>query len=229
MVGSLCVIPARGGSKRIPSKNIYDYFGKPMIAWAIDAALAANIFDDVIVSTDDEQIAQISKSYGAKVPFLRNNYADDLSPVSQATIDCLNIYENITNRKYGMTVQLMPNCPNRRAKDILYVVTKHIENQHNFTISSTNYSFLNPWWARRKVDASWIPLFPSEIEKRSQDLPELQCPNGAIWVANSNNLKASGTFYGPDYQLVEIPLSSGVDIDDYGDLTLAKQLRKNGT
>lgn len=74
---SLAVISARGGSKRIPYKNIIDFFGKPLIAWSIEAALESQAFDKVIVSTDDVKIADIAKQYGADVPFIRENYVDD--------------------------------------------------------------------------------------------------------------------------------------------------------
>ena len=76
----LAVIPARGGSKRIPKKNIIDFHGKPMIAWSITTAINSNLFDKVIVSTDDNNIAQISRDYGAEIPFIRpDNISDDFA------------------------------------------------------------------------------------------------------------------------------------------------------
>ena len=76
----IAVIPARGGSKRIPQKNIKEFFGKPMIAWSIDAAISSNLFDKVIVSTDDQDIAKIAKNLGAEIPFIRpDNIADDFA------------------------------------------------------------------------------------------------------------------------------------------------------
>lgn len=78
---NLCVIPARGGSKRIPRKNIKEFCGKPMIAWSIEAALASDCFDRVIVSTDDNEIADIAKQWGAEVPFVRpSELSDDHTP-----------------------------------------------------------------------------------------------------------------------------------------------------
>src|SRR5690606_22090036 len=86
----IAIIPARGGSKRLPKKNILDFKGKPMIAWTIEAAISSELFDKVIVSTDTEEIKEISIQYGAEVPFLRQNTGDDFSPVSLATIEALN-------------------------------------------------------------------------------------------------------------------------------------------
>ena len=85
----IAVIPARGGSKRIPRKNIIGFFGKPLIAWTIDAARESGLFDRVLVSTDDAEIAAIARDWGAEVPFLRDRHADDVAPVARATLRAL--------------------------------------------------------------------------------------------------------------------------------------------
>jgi pseudaminic acid cytidylyltransferase len=90
---NLCVIPARGGSKRIPRKNIKEFCGKPMIAYAIEAAKSSNLFDSIVVSTDDSEIASISGSYGAEVPFMRpeelaNDYAGTVEVIAHAICEC---------------------------------------------------------------------------------------------------------------------------------------------
>ena len=82
----LAIIPARGGSKRIPRKNIINFQGKPMIAWTIESAIKSACFDEILVSTDDDEIAEISKNYGASVPFLRELNKDDHSNVSDVVI-----------------------------------------------------------------------------------------------------------------------------------------------
>jgi len=82
----VAIIPARGGSKRIEKKNIINFCGKPMIAWTIEAAKKSEMFERVVVSTDDQEIAEVARQCGASVPFLRKQYADDISPVSLATI-----------------------------------------------------------------------------------------------------------------------------------------------
>src|SRR5690606_41412393 len=74
---NLCIIPARGGSKRIPRKNIKDFLGKPIIAYSIEAALSSGLFSEVMVSTDDDEIAEVAKKYGAKVPFYRSQKTSD--------------------------------------------------------------------------------------------------------------------------------------------------------
>src|SRR5699024_4916583 len=94
MIKNLCIIPARGGSKRIPRKNIKNFMGKPIIAYSIEAALQSGLFDEVMVSTDDEEIAEISKKYGAKVPFLRSNKnADDNATTLDVLLEVIENYK----------------------------------------------------------------------------------------------------------------------------------------
>ena len=85
----IAIILARGGSKRLPRKNIHDFHGKPLLAWSVEAALQSGQFDRVLVSTDDPEIADIARSFGAAVPFLRDSAADDMTPSSEATLAAL--------------------------------------------------------------------------------------------------------------------------------------------
>ena len=126
---NIAIILARGGSKRLPKKNILDFGGKPLIAWTIDAALKSKIFNKVLVSTDDEEIANISLKYGAKVPFLRENNADDFTTSSIATHTALNQAEKYWNIKFDVVTQLMANCPLRTADDIQESVGYFHENK----------------------------------------------------------------------------------------------------
>jgi N-acylneuraminate cytidylyltransferase len=93
-MGNLCIIPARGGSKRIPRKNIKNFLGKPIIAYSIEAALKSNLFDEVMVSTDDEEIAKVAIQYGAKVPFIRSKKnADDFATTIDVLSEVLHQYK----------------------------------------------------------------------------------------------------------------------------------------
>lgn len=227
---NICIIPARGGSKRIPYKNIMNFFDKPMIAWTIEAAIESKLFDKVIVSTDCEKIAAIAVQYGAEVPFLRVDKSDDISPVSEATISTLNQIEKELGLKYDNVVQLMANCPLRNSEDITKSFNNFINNCLNFQISSFKYGWMNPWWAFKIEDKKAVAMFPEALKTRSQDLPQLFCPTGAIWMAKADELKKSNTFYGANYELCEIDWISAVDIDDESDLQMAKaafMLRKD--
>lgn len=220
----LAIIPARSGSKRLKNKNIIDLYGKPMIAWTIEAALGSGLFQDVLVSTDGQEIAAIAKKYGASVPFLRDkNDADDQTPVWTATINALRKMIEHNNVKYDIVAQLMPNCPCRTAEDIKRAFLSFTSARTDFQISVFKYGWMNPWWAM-KVDkeSRTVPLFPEALKRRSQDLDPLYCPTGAIWIAKTEALRAAGTFYGPGYRVHELPWESAVDIDEEDDLRMAE-------
>lgn len=221
----IAIIPARGGSKRLPGKNVMDFYGKPMIAWTIEAALESDLFDLVLVSTDSEEIAVISKAYGATVPFLRNEHADDFSTVSDATITALKQLQDFNGKSYETVVQLMANCPLRSRKSIREQVEAFEAQKSKFSLlSGFKYGMFNPWWAHeRKEDGSFQKVLTAKSENtRSQDLPELICPSGATWISNCNRLFEYGTFYSDDYRFYQISWIEAVDIDDEEDLSLAK-------
>ena len=191
----IAIILARGGSKRIPKKNIIDFMGRPMITWTIEAAIKSKIFDKIIVSTDSEEIAKVGRDYGLEVPFLRQDKNDDISPVSEATITSVKQAEVHYNEKYDIVVQLMANAPMRNENDIKKHFNKFINQKRDFQLSSFKFGWMNPWWAA-KVDKYDIPnwMYPEGITKRSQDLDDLYCPTGAIWIANIRKLKLSNSF-----------------------------------
>lgn len=110
-MANLAIIPARGGSKRIPRKNIKAFLGKPIIAYSIEAALQSNLFDEVMVSTDDEEIAQITKEYGATVPFLRSkNNADDFAVLADVVQEVISKYKE-KNKKFDNICCILPTAP----------------------------------------------------------------------------------------------------------------------
>jgi CMP-N-acetylneuraminic acid synthetase len=219
----IAIIPARGGSKRLPRKNILDFHGMPMIAWTIQAALKADIFDRVIVSTEDTEIAEISRKFGAEVPFLRETNYDDLTPVSSAVIASLNQAAGHFGEQYETVIQLMPNCPLRGTAEILAAQTAFDVGRLDFQISCYRLGWTNPWWAM-KLDSDGVgeALFSDAMKMRSQDLPPLFNPTGAIWIARAEALKAAGTYYGPGHKFQPMPWTSAIDIDNEDDLAFAK-------
>ena len=222
---NVAIIPCRGGSKRVPGKNIRPLNGKPLIAYAIESAIKSAIFDTVIVSTDSEEIAEIALAHGAEIPFIRGkDLADDFSPVSAATIDALKrtdpdgtLYQNVA--------QLMANCPLRNTDDILVSYKQFIESSADSQISVTEYGWLNPWWAMTSDEHNILsPVFKERMGVRSQDLPRLVCPTGAIWWAKASALLAHGTFYAPKYSGWSMPWERAVDIDTEEDWKMAEVL-----
>ncbi|OXL20545.1 acylneuraminate cytidylyltransferase family protein [Psychrobacter sp. DAB_AL32B] len=221
----IAIIPARGGSKRIPKKNITDFNGQPMIAWTIKAARESKLFDRILVSTDDSAIAEVSIRAGAEVPFLREDFADDYSTVSEATTFALQQAMEYWNEEYSVVVQLMANCPLRTSVDIQLLVAIFEAKKRTAQISCFEYGWMNPWWAATINDEGRpTQVFSETLTQRSQDLPKLYCPTGAIWISTVKALLAHQTFYSPDYTFEPISLKSAMDIDDYEDLEIANVL-----
>ena len=222
---ALAVIPARGGSKRVPGKNIRELLGKPLIAYTIEAALRSGLFDRVVVSTDSEQIAAIAVQRGAEVPFLRDaKLSDDYSPVSLVTVDALNRLDPQGGR-YRHVAQLMANCPLRTSADVRDSFKQFVDSGANSQISITRFGWQNPWWAMQRTESLQLtPLFGERVTRRSQDLPALFCPTGAIWWATAETLRKERTFHVPNRTGWEIPWRRAVDIDTEDDWAMADLL-----
>ena len=218
----IAIIPARGGSKRLPGKNVLPFNGLPMIAHSIKVAQESGLFKRIIVSTDSQEIADTAKEFGAEVPFFRESLADDMTPVSEATLLALQQAEKYFNESYDHVVQLMANCPLKTARNIQDIFASHLENKNSFTLSVFKFGWMNPWWALKvNQDGSGEKLFQNTFV-RSQDLPDLYCPTGAIWCAQCQALKRDKSFYGIGHKFFEIPWQNAVDIDDKDDFDFAE-------
>ena len=223
---TIAIIPARGGSKRVPGKNIRPLAGKPLIAYTIEAALESRLFHRIVVSTDAEDIAAIALTHGAEVPFLRSaEISDDVTPISAATADALERLDP-DGTQYQFVAQLMANCPLRTAGDLVSSYKQFSETAKDAQISVVRYGWQNPWWAMRRdvTNFSLEPLFPHEMNARSQDLPELFCPTGAIWWGKTRVIREQRTFHIPGRAGWEIEWQHGVDIDTPEDLMFAEML-----
>lgn len=221
----LAVIPARGGSKRVPKKNIRSLRGRPLLAYTIEAAVTSKLFEQVVVSTDSPDIAEIAQRCGAWVPFIREaSLADDMTPVSEVTADVLEKLDS-SGRQYRDICQLMPNCPLRIASDIADSYRQFIETGSQSQISVVRYGWQNPWWAMQQ-DSNHVldPIFKDSMTARSQDLPELYCPTGAIWWMKADLLRQERNFHIPGRTGWEIPWQRGLDIDTQDDWDLAEAL-----
>ena len=222
---ALAVIPARGGSKRLPGKNVRVMCGLPAIAYTIAAARDSGLFSLVMVSTDSESIAEVAVRYGAQVPFLRAAaLADDETHVSSVTLDALTRMDQ-TSQRFAFVAQLMPNCPLRDAADVRDSYQQFVDTQSNAQLSVARFGWQTPWWAmRRGDDFRLTPLFPQEAVTRGQDLPPLVCPTGAIWWARAETLRDTGTFHIPGRTGWEIDPAHAIDIDTEDDWSLAEAL-----
>ena len=224
----ICIIPARKNSKRIKNKYIISFDGKPMIYWTIKAALNSEIFSKVIVSTDCEEIREISCQTGAEVPFLRNELADDFTPISLVTLSALSQAEEYWNEKFDIVVQMMPNCPNRDKNTVLNAFNYFIKNKCEFLLSSSKFYNTLPWWSFTVNEENEPKYnFPDQLTKRSQDLEEIYCITGALWIAKAESLKKEKTFYGKKHKTYQLDWISAIDIDTKDDLDIAMIARKH--
>lgn len=221
----IAIIPARGGSKRIPHKNVRAFEGKPIIGYTIAAARESGLFERVVVSTDSEEIAEIALGYGAEVPFLRDaKLSDDVTPVSEVTSDALWQLDP-TGIQFEVVAQLMPNCPLRTSSDVVDSYRQFEESAAESQISVVRYGWQNPWWAMRKNEQQELePLFKEQMSARSQDLPDLFCPTGAIWWARAKTVLQTKTFHLEGRTGWEIPWQRGIDIDTLDDWKMGEVL-----
>lgn len=165
----LAIITARGGSKRIPRKNIKDFCGKPILAYSIEAAVQSGLFEEVMVSTDDEEIAQIAKQYGAKVPFYRSaETANDYATTNDVLLEVLSEYEK-RGQHFDMAVCIYPTAPFVTAQKLRQAVEKLAESDADTLIPVVTFSY-PPQRAMIVEEGRLVFEYPRYLDSRSQDL-----------------------------------------------------------
>lgn len=220
----LAVIPARGGSTRIPGKNKRLLNGKPLVAWTIEAALTAPSIDVVLVSSDDPEIIVLAREYGAQCLGPRERYSDGFSAASEVTLYEAERFTELTGEEPQVLVQLLPTCPFRSAASIDSFVETHLETGHTL-ISASQAVGANLWWSATVDDSGRPNLLHSDaFGLRSQDLPPLLTPSGAVWVGSYRAVREANSFYTSDYRLKEIAWREAFDIDTPEEFGLAESL-----
>ena len=218
----VCIIPARGGSKRIPRKNVMDFNGKPLIAWSIQSALESNIFARVIVSTDDEEIAAISRTSGAETPFLRDrNLADDFTSTADVLLDAL---DHIENAHYACC--LYPTAPMVLPKDLEEAFKLAQREEADTVVSVTDFDFHPLRAFERKQDGTVQFRWPENALTRSQDLPEMFHDAGAFYFFNVSAFRIQKKLIMDKTHAYYIDRSRSVDIDNAEDFKLAQILHQ---
>lgn len=223
----LCVIPARGGSKRIPRKNIREFCGKPMIAWSIEAAKESGCFDQVIVSTYDEEIANVARQWGAEVPFMRPaELADDFAGTTPVVAHAVRWYQD---HGQGLTAVccLYATAPFVEIDDIKQGFK--LLNQAGpdlFVFTATAYA--SPIQRALRIDAKsgescmWQP---EQFNKRSQDLEPAYHDAGQFYWGRPKAWLQSGNLFGGSKPLL-LPRCRVQDIDTEDDWTQAELMRQ---
>lgn len=225
----LAIVPARGGSKRLPGKNLRPLGGKPLVAWSIDAARAVPAIADVLVSTDDEAIADIARRHGALVPWLR---PAELSTDEAATADvCLHALDWYESQKGGVdgVLVLQPTSPFRGRDTIVAGLDLYRARDFRRVVSFSPAAF-HPMWCVR-IDGDRISPFVEGggFHLRSQDLPPAYAPNGALYLVSPSALRATRSLYGDDVvPLVMNEPHRAVDIDTEMDWRVAESVLAAG-
>lgn len=225
----LGVICARGGSRGLPSKNILDIGGKPLIAWSVAAAASARLLDRTIVSTDDAHIADVARDAGADVPFLRPaRLATDTAKVTDALIHAVRAVET----RPTITVLLQATSPFRTGADIDATIQALIDSGASSAVTFTEVAKAPDMFVTIDAHQQVHPADPDGLLKRRQDQRRVYAPNGLCYAVRTEYLLETGQVYGPDTVGVIIPSERALDIDSAYDLEIARGLvaiRVSGT
>lgn len=220
----LAVITARGGSKGIPQKNIKVLLGKPLIAYSIQTALQSKTLTKIIVSTDDETIAHVSKQYGADVPFLRPKYlASDTATSLSVLQHAVSYLEEKEDFSADIIVCLQPTSPLRSVEDIDQAVTLCLSSGADSVVSLCQVEH-HPYWMKKLVAGSVYPLMEIDDEEypRRQDLPPVYQLNGAIYVTRRKVLLEEESLLGKHTLPYIMPQERSIDIDTPIDFKIAE-------
>jgi len=218
----LCVIAARGGSKGIPDKNIIELNNNPLIYYVIKAAKESDIFDRIIVSTDSEKIAIVSKECGAEVPFLRPDYlASDDSIVEDTIVHALKHIEQ-HDKKYDYICFLQPTSPLIRFTDIKKAIDLLFDKKSDMIVS-VGESPINIKWARYLSNNGSMKNFSSEVcGTNRQCFENAYYLNGAIYLGKWDIFYNKKNYYKQNTYAYVMPYSRSIDIDNYFDLKLVE-------
>lgn len=219
---NLAIITARGGSKRIPHKNIKAFSGKPIIAYSIEVASKSNLFDEVMVSTDDEEIASIAIQYGAKVPFIRSaKNSDDYASTIDVIIEVLNDYAKL-GISFTNACCIYPTAPLIQIKHLTqaYDVLMKQKLETVFPVTAFSFPIFRALQLDKNNKASMI--WPEKMTKRSQDLPPAYHDAGQFYWMNVLDIQKNKKLYSDNSGVVILDNMEVQDIDNESDWKLAE-------
>lgn len=220
-MNAIAIITARGGSKRIPKKNIKEFCGKPIIAYSIEAALSAGIFDEVMVSTDSEEIAEIARRYGAKVPFMRSEYtSSDYATTSEVLFEVLNEYEK-RGCVFKYMVCIYPTAPFVTSKKLRDGMCLLKEKGAAVLMPVVEFSF--PPQRGSIINENGLEMVWKEnVNVRTQDLPKMYHDCGQFYIYNIEQFKErNGVIVEGVVPMIMDPLEVQ-DIDNESDWKIAE-------
>jgi len=225
----LCLVTARGGSKGLPGKNIRPLLGKPLIAWSIEAGLRAPSADELLVSTDDEGIAQAAQAAGARVPFIRpaELSGDDASSVDVVmhAIDWL----EATGEYFDVVVLLEPTSPLRESVDVEAALDLMVCQRASAVVSVCRAESIHPaYMYRRDAGARLQPYLdyhPTGL--RRQDIEPLYFLEGSVYASKIDVLRTRRSFYHEDSVGYEVPRWKSLEIDELNDFLMVEAMLKH--
>ena len=219
------IIPARGGSKGLPRKNIRLLFGKPLIAYTIEVALKSKYLDKVIVSTEDKKIAQISRKYGAMVIKRPKELATDRAEITEVIFNVLDILRK-KNYIPELIVLLQPTSPLKNTDDIDRAIKLFLKNKAESVVSVYQVK-KSPYWYFKIINKYLRPMLGRKyLKKRRQDLPNFYMANGAIYISTPKTLLKYKSFFCKKTLPYIMPPERSIDIDNEIDLKLVELLIK---
>ncbi len=221
-MGNIAIITARGGSKRIPKKNIKEFLGKPIIAYSIEEALRSNQFEEVMVSTDSEEIALIAQKLGAVIPFMRSaENSNDYAGTAEVILEVIGEYEKI-GRTFDYACCIYPTAPFVSADSLRLALSLLIEKKADSVIPITEFSY--PILRSVKVNSEGcIEMnWPEYYSSRSQDLPKSYHDCGQFYFLNIDSLKKFQRLFMPNSVPIITPETMVQDIDNETDWKLAE-------
>lgn len=222
----LAIIPARGGSKGLPNKNLRLLNGKPLICYTIEAALSCGNISHVIVSTDSEEIAEVARLAGAWVPSLRPaELATDTATSIDVYIYTLNLLKNNFNLDFKTFIVLQPTSPLRSLTDISEAIDLFNDNNADSVISFTKEQ--HPVYWHKSIDdkGNIANIFPEDSFSNRQEFPITYYPNGAIYIFKTNLIVEDHKYYTEKTLAYLMPRKRSVDIDDVDDFLYASFLQ----
>jgi pseudaminic acid cytidylyltransferase len=221
LTNSIAIITARGGSKRIPRKNIKDFLGQPIIKYSIDAALQSQCFDEVMVSTDDMEIADYAKKCGATVPFMRSDKnSNDHSTTVDVLLEVLNSYKDI-GRTFEYACCIYPTAPFISAKKLKNAAQKLIEEKCKSVVPVVRFGA--PIFRSFKMENELIRMnWPEYLNMRSQDIPQAYHDAGQYYFFRVESFLSDQKIFTDHTIGIEMPESEVQDIDTDEDWTIAE-------
>lgn len=219
----IAIIPARGGSKGLPGKNIKVLEGKPMIAYAIDEAIKAKGISKIIVSTDSQEIADVAMKYGAEVPFLRPaELASDTALAVDNYIYTMGRLEKEENTKISSFVVLQPTSPLRTSEDIEGAIELFQQKKADSVISFCEEHHPISWHRKISKEGLLLPIFEERIGNRQEE-DTTYYPNGAVFVFSMDLIRQKSYYSDKSYAYV-MPRKNSVDVDTLEDFEYAEYL-----